>query len=86
MMEIDFFSELGEILIPNIFINLISHVMLNGSDFNLMFHLIDFSISINVVIWIETCRVFMRILMRIRILILHHEISIVFVVIIILES
>jgi len=86
MMEIDFFSELGEILIPNIFINLISHVMLNGSDFNLMFHLIDFSISVNVVIWIETCRVFMRILMRIRILILHHEISIVFVVIIILES
>jgi hypothetical protein len=80
MMEIDFFSELGEILISNIFINLISHFVLDGVDFDFMFNLIDVSISIKVVFWVEACRILRCIL------ILHHKLSVVFVVNIILES
>lgn len=57
VMKIDFFSELREILISHIFIKMISEVSLYGGDFYCTFNLIDFSISIKVVIWIETCRV-----------------------------
>lgn len=56
MVEVYFFSEFGEILISYIFINLVSHVSFDVIDFNLSFNIINLTILIKVILWIETFR------------------------------
>ena len=49
MMEIDFFSELLQVVITNFIINFIFDLILSGSNLESRFNLIDFAILVKVI-------------------------------------
>ena len=52
MMKINLFPEFHEILLPDLFINLILDVVFHVDDLELMLHLIDLTVPVKVVLGI----------------------------------
>ena len=78
MVEINFFSEFRKVLIPHVFVDLVSQFLFDSFNLDVILYLVDLTVTIKVVFWAESWRVFMS-------RFLHHEGRIILIVIIIFQ-